>query len=107
MEVSVFGIKDLIQQAQGLQTKVAELQESLGEKTVTGTAGGDMVTVVATGAQEIISVKIEQEVLASGDTELLEDLILSATNDALKKSRDLAAEEMSKLTGGLKIPGLA
>lgn len=102
----MFGIKDLIQQAQGLQTKVAELQESLAEKTVTGTAGGDMVTVVATGSQEILSIKIEPEVLASGDAELLEDLILSATNDALKKSRDLAAQEMSKLTGGLKIPGL-
>jgi len=102
----VFGIKDLIQQAQGLQAKVAELQEALGEKTVTGSAGGDMVTVVATGTQEIVSVKIEPDIINSSDAEMLEDLVAAAVNDALKKSRDLAAEEMSKLTGGLKIPGL-
>lgn len=102
----MFGIKDIIQQAQGLQAKVAELQEALGEKTVTGSAGGDMVTVVATGAQEIVSVKIEKEIIDSGDSELLEDLVAAAVNDALKKSKDLATEEMSKLTGGLKLPGL-
>jgi len=102
----VFGIKDLIQQAQGLQAKVAELQEALGEKTVTGSAGGDMVTVVATGTQEIVSVKIEPDIINPSDAEMLEDLVAAAVNDALKKSRDLAAEEMSRLTGGLKIPGL-
>ena len=102
----MFGIKDLIQQAQGMQTKVAELQESLAEKTVTGSAGGDMVRVEATGTQEIISIKIEPEVISSDDPELLEDLVVAAVNDALKKSRDLATEEMSKLTGGLRIPGL-
>jgi len=102
----VFNFKDLMQQAQGLQAKITALQEELAEKTVIGRAGGDMVTVEASGTQEIISVKIEEQVLTSGDTELLEDLIAAAVNDALRKSRELAAQEMSKLTGGIKIPGL-
>jgi hypothetical protein len=102
----VFNFKELMQQAQGLQAKITALQEELAEKTVTGSAGGDMVTVEASGAQEIISLKIEEQVLASGDSELLEDLIVAAVNDALRKSKELAAQEMSKLTGGIKIPGL-
>ena len=103
----MFNFKDLMQQAQGLQAKITALQDELAEKTVTGSAGGDMVTVEASGTQEIISIKIEEQVLSSGDNELLEDLIVAAVNDALRKSRDLAAQEMSKLTGGIKIPGLA
>lgn len=102
---SVFGIKDLMEQAQGLQTKIAALQEELAERTVTGSSGGDMVQVVASGIQEILSIKIEPEVLTSGDAELLEDLIVAATNDALLKSRDLMSQEMAKLTGGLRLPG--
>ncbi|MBI4965883.1 MAG: YbaB/EbfC family nucleoid-associated protein [Desulfomonile tiedjei] len=102
----MFNFKDLMQQAQGLQAKISALQEELAEKTVTGTAGGDMVTVEASGTQEIISVKIEEQVLSSGDSELLEDLIVAAVNDALRKSRELAAQEMTKLTGGIRIPGL-
>jgi DNA-binding YbaB/EbfC family protein len=107
MEVrNVFGMKDLIQQAQGLQTKMTQIQEELAGKIVVGSSGGDMVTVEANGAQEIISVKIEKELLDNNDMEFLQDLIVAATNDALRKSRDLMAQEMSKLTGGLRIPGL-
>jgi DNA-binding YbaB/EbfC family protein len=102
----VFGIKDLLQQAQGLQAKVTALQEELAEKTVTGSAGGDMVQVTANGAQEIVSIKIEKELLSPDDPEFLEDLIVAAANDALKKSKELMTQEMSKLTGGLSIPGL-
>src|SRR4030042_1237091 len=102
----VFGIKDLLQQAQGLQAKVTALQEELAEKTVTGSAGGDMVQVTANGAQEIVSIKIEKELLSPDDPEFLEDLIVAAANDALKKSKELMTQEMSKLTGGLRIPGL-
>jgi nucleoid-associated protein EbfC len=102
----VFGIKDLLQQAQGLQAKVTALQEELAEKTVIGSAGGDMVQVTANGAQEIVSIKIEKEILSPDDPEFLEDLIVAAANDALKKSKELMTQEMSKLTGGLRIPGL-
>ncbi len=102
----MFGLKDLIQQAQGIQAKVTALQEELAERVVLGSAGGDMVQVEASGTQEILSVKIEKELLESGDVELLQDLIAAAVNDALKKSRELITEEMTKLTGGIRIPGL-
>ncbi len=102
----MFGLKDLIQQAQGLQSKIAALQEELAEKVVTGSSGGDMVKVEANGAQEILSITIEKELLDPADPEMLQDLIVAAVNDALKKSRELMAQEMSKLTGGLPIPGL-
>jgi nucleoid-associated protein EbfC len=102
----VFGLKDLIQQAQGLQSKVAALQEELAEKVVTGSSGGDMVKVEANGAQEILSITIEKELLDPADPEMVQDLVVAAVNDALKKSRELMAQEMSKLTGGLPIPGL-
>jgi nucleoid-associated protein EbfC len=102
----VFGLKDLLQQAQGLQSKIAALQEELAEKIVTGSSGGDMVKVEANGAQEILSITIEKELLDPADPEMLQDLIVAAVNDALKKSRELMAQEMSKLTGGLPIPGL-
>ena len=102
----VFGLKDLIQQAQGLQSKMAALQEELADKVVVGSSGGDMVKVEANGAQEILSITIEKELLDPADPEMLQDLIVAAVNDALKKSRELMAQEMSKLTGGLPIPGL-
>ena len=102
----MFGLKDLIQQAQGLQSKIAALQEELAEKVVVGSSGGDMVKVEASGAQEILSITIEKELLDPEDPEMLQDLVVAAVNDALKKSRELMAQEMSKLTGGLPIPGL-
>jgi nucleoid-associated protein EbfC len=102
----LFGMKDLMQQAQNLQSKVAELQADLASKTVTGSAGGDMVVVEVNGAQEVLSIRIEEELVSKDDKELLEELIAAAMNDALRKSKEMAAEEMSKLTGGLRIPGL-
>jgi nucleoid-associated protein EbfC len=103
----VFGIKDLMEQAQGLQAKVTAIQEELAGKIVVGSAGGDMVTVEVNGAQEIISVKIEKELLDPNEIEFLQDLIVAATNDAVRKSKELMAQEMAKLTGGLRIPGLS
>lgn len=106
MEVNpVFGIKDLMEQAQGLQAKIAAVQEELAEKTVVGSSGGDMVRVVASGIQEILSIKIENELVSSEDLEFLEELVVAAVNDALRKSRELMTQEMSKLTGGLRLPG--
>jgi nucleoid-associated protein EbfC len=104
--ISVFGFKDLMEQAQGLQAKVADMQEQLAEKTVVGSAGGDMIKVEANGAQEILSIKIEKEIISSEDPEMIEDLVVAAVNDALRKSKELMTQEMSKLTGGLRIPGL-
>ncbi len=102
----MFNIKDLMQQAQGMQQRIAEMRDELASRTVQGSAGGDMVRVEANGAQEILSIKIEESVLTSGDAELVEDLIVAAVNDALTKSKDLMGQEMAKLTGGIRIPGL-
>jgi len=100
------GMGGLMKQAQKMQAKMMEIQEELAEKTVEGTAGGGMITVVANGRQEIMSLKVEQEVVDPEDIEMLQDLVLAAVNDVLQKSRDMMAEEMQKITGGLKIPGL-
>ena len=85
---------------------LARLQEELGNRTVEGTAGGGMVTARATGKQEILSIEIEKEVVDPEDLEMLQDLVTAAVNEALRKARELAAEEMGKLTGGVGIPGL-
>ena len=105
------GFGNIMKQAQKMQEKLMELQEGLGEKTVDATVGGGMVTVIANGRQEVVSIKIEQQVLddlKSGELEasMLEDLVASGVNAALGKARELVQEEMSKLTGGLRIPGL-
>lgn len=103
---NISGMGGLMKQAQKMQAKMVKIQEELAEKTVEGTAGGGMITVVANGRQEIMSLKVEQEVVDPEDIEMLQDLVLAAVNDALQKSRDMMAEEMQKITGGLKIPGL-
>ncbi len=100
------GLNGIIKQAQKMQVRMDELKRELGEKKVEASTGGGMVTVMANGTQEILEVKLEPEVVDPNDVEMLEDLIVAAVNQALKKSQDLAAEEMAKLTGGLKIPGL-
>lgn len=100
------GLNGIIKQAQKMKVKMEELQKELSEMKVEASTGGGMVTVVANGRQEILEIKIESEVVNPGDVEMLEDLIVAAVNQALKKSQDLATEEMAKLTGGLKIPGL-
>ena len=102
----MFGLKDLLQQAQGLQSKLASLQEELAQKTVVGSSGAGMVTVEANGAQEILSIKIEKELISPDEQEMLEDLIVAATNDALSRAKEMVTEEMSKLTGGIRIPGI-
>lgn len=100
------GMGSMLRQAQQLQQRVARLQEEMAGRTVETSVGGGMVKVVANGRQEIVSVTIEPEVVDPEDVEMLQDLIISAVNDALKKSQEMVAAEMAKLTGGLKIPGL-
>jgi DNA-binding YbaB/EbfC family protein len=97
---------NLMKQAQQFQAKFAKLQEELSEKTVEGTAGGGMVTVVANGRQEILSVKIEREVVDPEDIEMLQDLILAAVNDGLTKAKNMMNEEMGKITQGLNLPNI-
>jgi len=97
---------NLLKKAQQLQEKMAKLQEELSEKTVETSAGGGMVTVIATGKQEIASIKIDPEVVNQEDIEMLEDLVLAAVNDALFQAKQMLNEEMTKLTGGVNIPGL-
>jgi DNA-binding YbaB/EbfC family protein len=97
---------DIMREAQKLQGKIAEMQEEAKKKTVEATAGGGMVSVVASGAGEIISIKIEKDVVNPDDIEMLQDLVLAAVNEALRRAQEMVNSEMSKLTGGLQIPGL-
>lgn len=102
----MLGLKDLIEQAHGVQAKIKEVQEQLADRSIIGSSGGDMVKVEANGIQEILSVSIEDDLVAAEEKEVLEDLIVAAVNDALEKSRQMAAEELAKITGGIRIPGL-
>ena len=96
----------MFKQAQDMQSKLAEIQEGLADKTVEASTGGGMVKVVANGLNEIISVHIDDELINMSDRGMLEDLITGAMNEVQKKVKELAQGEMSQLTGGLKIPGL-
>jgi len=96
----------LMKQARQMQDKMAKLQEEMASRTVEATAGGGMVTARANGAGDIVSIKIEPQVVDPEDVEMLEDLVRAACNEAVRKGRDLMAEEMKKLTGGMNIPGL-
>ncbi len=100
------GFGNIMKEAQKLQQQMAAMQEEIGKRTVEATAGGGMVTVEVNGKQEILSIKIDPEVVNKDDVPMLEDLVLAACNEALRKSRELVQQELGKLTGGLKIPGL-
>ena len=104
----VKGIGEIVRQAQKLQAQMAKVQEEMAAKTVEGSAGGGMVTVIANGKQEVVSIKIVPEVVDPNDIEMLQDLVVAAANDALKKAQEMVSNEMSKLTGGLNLnlPGL-
>jgi DNA-binding YbaB/EbfC family protein len=106
MMANIGGMGNLLKQAQEMQARMAKIQEQLGQKTVEGSAGGGMVQVTVSGQFELTAVKIEPAVINAQEKEMLEDLILAAVNDGMRKARDMVSAEMSKLTGGLKIPGL-
>src|SRR2546428_11879871 len=97
---------NLMKQAQAMQERLAKVQAEVATKTVQASAGGGMVTVVANGAMEIVSGKIDPEVLKGSDGEMLQDLVVAAVNEALRKAREMVAEEMKGITGGLQMPGL-
>jgi nucleoid-associated protein EbfC len=97
---------DFLRQAGKLQTELKKAQDELAERTVEATAGGGMVTVVANGKQEIISIKIDPEVVDKNDIEMLQDLIVAAVNEAKGRAQELVMTEIAKITGGMNIPGL-
>ena len=100
------GMGNMMKEAQRLQQQMMAMQEEIGKKKVDASAGGGMVTVEANGKHELLSIKIDPEVINKDDAQMLEDLVLAACNEALRKSRELVQQELGKLTGGLKIPGL-
>jgi DNA-binding YbaB/EbfC family protein len=97
---------DLQKMAREMQANMAKAQEELAAATVEGTAGGGAVVVVLTGTQDVKSIKIQKDAVDPDDVETLQDLVLAAFTDALKKSRELAAQRLGGVTGGLKIPGM-
>lgn len=101
-----FDVGRMMKQAQKMQADIKKIQEDLAVAVVEATSGGGMVKVVATGAQEIKSIEIQPEAVDPEDVEMLQDLVLAAVNEALRKSKEMAAEQMAKVTGGLGMPGL-
>jgi len=100
------GLGQMMTQAQKMQAKIMKIQEEMAERSVEASAGGGMVTVTANGKQEILSIRIEPEVVDPEDVEMLQDLVAAAVNEALKKAQEMVAEEMAKVTGGMQLPGL-
>jgi len=97
---------DMMKQAKKMQEKIGKIQEESRGKNVEASSGGGMVTVTANGAMEIVSIKIEREVVNPDDIEMLQDLVVAAANEALRRAQQMVNEEMGKVTGGLNIPGL-
>lgn len=97
---------DLMKQAQKMQQEMGKIQEESKKKTVEASAGGGMVVAVANGAMEIVSIKIEKEVVNPDDIEMLQDLVAAAINEALRRAQQMVSEDMGKVTGGMNIPGM-
>lgn len=100
------GMNEMVRQAQIMQRKMTEAQDALKTKIVEASSGGGMVTVKVSGSQEVTEVAIEESVMETGDVEMLQDLVMTAMNEAIKKSKDMMEEEMKGITGGMSIPGM-
>jgi DNA-binding YbaB/EbfC family protein len=100
------GLGNILKQAQQMHAKISQLQEEMAGKSVETSSGGGMVKIVMNGRQEILSITIDPEVVNREETEMLQDLIAAAVNEAIRKSHEMMEEEMKKVTGGLAIPGL-
>ncbi len=100
------GLGNIFKQAQQIHAKISQLQEEMAGKTVEASSGGGRVNVVINGKQEILSIRIDPEVVNRDDVEMLQDLIVAAVNEAIRKSQEMMTEEMKKITGGLNIPGV-
>lgn len=99
-------MNNLVKQAQAMQNKISKMQEELEKYETVGTAGGGMVTAKVNGKQELMSVEIKKEVVNPDDVEMLQDLVVAAVREAMKKATEHSQHEMNKITGGLSIPGL-
>jgi DNA-binding YbaB/EbfC family protein len=99
-------LRDMMRRAQEMQGRLAQLQEEMGGKTVEASAGGGMVSVTVNGRMEVLSVRIEKEVVSPEEIDLLQDLVRAAVNEALGRARELISSEMARITGGLNLPGL-
>lgn len=97
---------NIMKQAKKMQERMMQLQDELASKTVEASAGGGMVTVTVNGKFEVLSLKIEKEVVNPEDVEMLQDLITAAVNEGVRKAQEMSAAEMAKITGGMQIPGL-
>ena len=100
------GIGDLFKQAQDLQERLQRVQEEAAGRTVEAAAGGGMVKATVNGRLELVALHIEPSVLQGGDVEMVQDLVIAAVNQAVRAAQQQMADEMSKLTGGLKLPGM-
>lgn len=100
-------LNSIMEQAKGMQEKMAKIQQDLAQKTITGSAGGGMVTVTVNGQGDMLSIAIENAVIDPDEVEMMQDLIVAATNDGIRKAKELGKQEMAQLTGGLNIPGLS
>lgn len=99
-------MQKMLKQVQKMQADMEKTQAELKNMTVEATVGGGVVTAIANGNQEITEIKIEPDAVDPDDVEMLEDLVLAAVNEVLRKAQDLAAKEMQKVTGGLNVPGM-
>ena len=100
------GFLDIMKHAHKMRKELQRIQKELESRTVEASSGGGMVTVVINGRQEVVSIKIEKDIVDPSDIEMLENLILAAVNQGIAKSQDMLKEEMAKVTGGINIPGL-
>jgi DNA-binding YbaB/EbfC family protein len=100
------GMNDMLRQAQLMQRKMTALQEDLGNRSLEVTSGGGMVTVTCTGKQEITSIKIDPSVVDPNDVDMLQDLVMTAVNEAVRQTKAMVEKEMGAITGGLRVPGL-
>jgi len=100
------GMANLMKQANQMQAKMKKTQEEMATREFTGTSGGGAVTVKVNGENKILTLSINPEVIKSGDVEMLQDLVISAVNEAVKTAKDESSKEMSKITGGMNLPGM-
>ncbi|AIQ50207.1 MULTISPECIES: YbaB/EbfC family nucleoid-associated protein [Paenibacillus] len=99
-------MNQMMKQVKKMQEQMLKAQEELGSKTMEGTSGGGVVTVQVNGHKKVLSIQIKPEAVDPDDVEMLQDLVITAVNDALTKAEELANNDMGKFTGGMKIPGL-
>lgn len=99
-----FDLNDIMQQAQQMQERLAEIQDRAGNRTAEASAGGGMVTAVVNGRSQLVSLRIDPQVVNGGDIEMLQDLVIAAVNQAVRQAQELVAQEMQSITGGLKLP---